>query len=132
VSGHEDEPGWVMALRRRPASSGDGYPDGRTSRFEIICRLCGDDPALDHRQVPAELRRIRGSYTLTAGIAAFLTHQEFHDGTGEAETSQPGTRVVVSPAMVRAQVTLTCRELAAATRRRAIACARKLGLLDGQ
>ena len=131
MSGHEDEPDWVMALRRRPASSGDGHPDGRTSRFEIICRMCGDDPALDHRQVPAGLRRIRGSYTLTAGIAAFLTHQEFHDRAEEAQTSQAGTRAAVSPAIVRAQVTLTGRELAAATRRQAIACARKLGLLDG-
>ena len=131
MSAHEDEPDWMMALRRRPASSGDGHPDGGTSRFEIICRMCGDDPALDHRQVPAQLRRIRGSYTLTAGIAAFLTHQEFHDGAEEAETGQAGTRVAVSPVMVRAQVTLTCRELAAVTRRRAIACARKLGLLDG-
>ena len=131
MSGHEDEPDWVMALRRRPASSGDGYPDGGTSRFEIICRMCGDDPGLDHRQVPAELRRIRGSYTLTAGIAAFLTHQRLHDRAEEAETSQAGTRAAVSPAIVRAQVTLTGRELAAATRRQAIACARKLGLLDG-
>src|ERR1700751_3449766 len=121
----------MMALRRRPASSSGRHPDGDTSTFEIICRMCGDDPGLDHRQAPAELRRIRGSYTLTAGIAAFLTHQEFHDGAEEAETGQAGTRAVVSPVMVRAQVTLTCRELAAATRRRAIACARKLGLLDG-
>ena len=130
MSAHEDEPDWMMALRRRPASSGDRHPDGGTSTFEIICRTCGDDPALDHRQAPAELRRIRGSYTLTAGIAAFLTHQEFHDGAEEAETSQAGTRVLVSPATVRAQVTLTYRELAATTRRQAIACARKLGLLD--
>jgi hypothetical protein len=130
VTGHEDEPDWIMALRRRPASSSDRHPDGGTSTFEIICRTCGDDPALDHRQAPAELRRIRGSYTLTAGIAAFLKHQEFHDRAKDAETGQAGTRVPVSPATVRAQVTLTYRELAAATRRQAIACARKLGLLD--
>ena len=131
MTDHEDEPDWIMALRRRPASSGDGYPDDGTSRFEIICRMCGDDPALDHRQVPAGLRRIRGSYTLRAGIAAFFRHQEFHDRAEEAQTGQAGTRVPVSPVMVRAQVTLTCRELAAATRRQAIACARRLGLLDG-
>jgi hypothetical protein len=131
VTGHEDEPDWVIALRRRPANSGDTHPDGGTSRYEIICRMCGDHPALDHRQVPAELRRIRGSYTLMAGIVAFLEHQEFHDRAEEAQTSQAGTRVPVSPATVRAQVTLTYRELAAATRRQAIACARRLGLLDG-
>ena len=131
MTGHEDDPDWVMALRRRPASSSDGHPGGGTGTFEIICRMCGDDPALDRRQAPAGLRRIRGSYTLTAGIAAFFRHQEFHDRAEEAQTSQAGTRAAVSPAMVRAQVTLTGRELAAATRRQAIACARKLGLLDG-
>jgi hypothetical protein len=131
VTGQKDDPDWIIAFRRRPASSNDRHPDGGTSTFEIICRMCGDDPALDHRQAPAELRRIRGSYTLMTGIAAFLKHQEFHDRAEDAETGQAGTRVLVSPATVRAQVTLTYRELAAATRRRAIACARKLGLLDG-
>ena len=131
MTGHEDDPDWTIALRRRPVSSSDTHPGGGTSTFEIICRMCGDDPALDHRQAPAELRRIRGSYALMAGVAAFLKHQEFHDRTEDAETGQAGTRVLVSPAIVRAQATLTYRELAAATRRRAIACARKLGLLDG-
>lgn len=121
-----------MALRRRPASSGTGDPGGGTSTFEIICRLCGDDPGLDHRQAPAELRRIRGCYALGAGITAFLDHQEFHDRAEDAETGQAGARMLVSPATIRAQVTLTNRELAAATRRRAIAHARELGLLDGQ
>lgn len=44
---------------------------------------------------------------------------------------QAGGRVFVSPATVRAQVTLTYRELAAAAHRRAIGRARELGLLDG-
>jgi hypothetical protein len=83
-----------MALRRRPASSGDRHPDGGTGTFEIICRMCGDDPGLDHRRAPAELCRIRGSYTLMAGIAAFLRHQEFHDGAGDAE---PATRAPACP-----------------------------------
>ena len=84
MTGHEDEPDWIIALRRRPASSSDTHPDGGTSTFEIICRMCDGDPALDHRQAPAELRRIRGSYTLTAGIAAFLKHQELHDRAEDA------------------------------------------------
>ena len=130
MTGHEDDPDWTIALRRRPARSSDTHPGGGTSTFEIICRMCGDDPALDHRQAPAEIRRIRGSYALMAGIAAFLKHQEFHDRAEDAKTGQAGTRLFVSPATVRAQVTLTYRELAAATRRQAIACARKLGLLD--
>lgn len=84
MTGDEDDPEWTIALRRRPASSSDPHPDGCTSTFEIICRICGDDPALDHRHAPAALRRIRGSYTLTAGIAAFLRHQESHDRAEEA------------------------------------------------
>lgn len=40
-------------------------------------------------------------------------------------------RVFVSPASVRVRVTLTYRELAAVTRRQAIARARESGLLDG-
>lgn len=131
MTGHEDQPDWIMALRRRPASSSGRHPDGGTSSFEIICRMCGDDPALDQRQAPAELRQVRGSHTLTAGIAAFLRHQEFHNAAGDSETGQAGASVFVSPATVRARVTPAYRELAAATRRQAIACARKLGLLDG-
>jgi hypothetical protein len=51
--------------------------------FEIICRECGDDPALDHRAISAELQQIRGPYTLRDGIAAFTRHNEVHDGAGE-------------------------------------------------
>ena len=47
MAGHEEEPDWIIALRRRPGSSGRP-PDGGTSTFEIICRLCGDDPGPDH------------------------------------------------------------------------------------
>ena len=129
MTDHENEPDVTISLRREPASPDAGNPED-TAAYEVICRYCGDDPALDHRQAPAELRRIRGSYTLMAGIAAFLKHQEFHDRAEDAETGQAGTRVFVSPAIVRAQV-MAYRELAAATRRQAIACARKLGLLDG-
>lgn len=51
--------------------------------------------------------------------------------TWAARRDQPGGRVFASPAAVRAQLTLTYRELAAAIRRRAITRARELGLLNG-
>ena len=79
-------------------------------------------------------------YRSDSASAAFRTSCTVAEGSAIAaavaavaasRSAQEGTRAVVSPAIVRAQVTLTCRELAAATRRRAIACARKLGLLDG-
>jgi hypothetical protein len=48
-----------------------------------------------------------------------------------ARRGRAGGPVLVSPAAVRAQMTLTYRELADAARRRAITRARELGLLDG-
>ena len=83
---HEREPNWIIALRRTPARPGDGHPeDPGAETFEIICRECGDDPALDYQQVSAELQQIRGPYTLSDGIAAFAGHSELHNGTGEMQ-----------------------------------------------
>jgi hypothetical protein len=130
MTDHE-RPDRIIELRWRPANSSNRHLDGGTSRFEIICRMCGDDPALDHRQASARLRRVRGSYTLMAGIAALLIHQEFHARAEDTTTRQAGARVFVSAATARAQITLTSRELIAATRRQAIARARELGLWDG-
>ena len=48
-----------------------------------------------------------------------------------ARRGQTGGRVFLSPATVRAQMMLTCRDLAVTARRQAIARARELGLLDG-
>jgi anti-anti-sigma factor len=70
---------WIITLRRTPVGSGNDNPGNDT--FEIICRICGDDPALDHQEVSAELQRIRGRYTLSNGITAFTRHNEFHCGT---------------------------------------------------
>ena len=55
--------------------------------FETSRRGCGDDPALDQREVSAELQQLRGPYTLSDGIAALTRHNEVHNGTGEM---QPG------------------------------------------
>ncbi len=101
MTGHKAELDWIIALRRRPASYSNRHPDGGTSTFEIICPMCGDDPGLDHRQASAELHRIRGSYTLRAGITAFLKHQEFHDRAENAEHGPgggPGVRVPLETA----------------------------------
>jgi DNA-binding CsgD family transcriptional regulator len=76
---HKDEPDWMIGLRRRPAGLSVNHPDGGADMFEIICRMCGDDPALDYRQVSAELRQIRGCYPLRIGLVPFFQHQEFHD-----------------------------------------------------
>lgn len=81
MSATEHEHGEVVALRRTPA--GPGNSDHGGDAFEVICRICGDDPALDHQQVSAELQQIRGPYTPSAGITAFVKHNEFHDGTDD-------------------------------------------------
>lgn len=78
----EHEHDWTVALRRKPVSPGSSN-NRRSGAFEVICRMCGDDPGLDHQEIPAELRQIRGPYTLSVGIAAYIRHEEFHDGTGD-------------------------------------------------
>jgi hypothetical protein len=81
---HEREPDWIIVLRRNSASPGNNNPkDPGAETFEIICRECGDDPALDYREVSAELQQIRGPYTFSAGSAAFGKHVESHPGTEE-------------------------------------------------
>lgn len=87
MTDHEHKPDWSVTLRRQPGSLSTGHAEGDTSMFEIICRECGDDPALDHREISAELQQIRGPYTLSDGIDAFTRHNEVHNGTGEM---QPG------------------------------------------
>ena len=69
----------TVVLRRRPARISAGQPAcGYTDAFEIICCDCGDHPGLDYREVSAELRRIRGPYTMAAGVAAYVRHAEQH------------------------------------------------------
>jgi hypothetical protein len=82
----EPEQHWTIALRRQPVGPGTSNPENPSSRtYEIICRICSDDPALDHQQMSAELQQIRGPYTLSDGIAAFAGHNELHNGTGEMQ-----------------------------------------------
>jgi hypothetical protein len=51
---------------------------GYTDAFEIVCCDCGDDPALDYREVSPRLQRIRGPYTLGEGAAAYVKHVDQH------------------------------------------------------
>jgi len=86
---HVDKPDWIIRLRRRPAGLSNNHQDDGADMFEIICRMCGDDPALDYRQVSAELRQIRGCYPLRVGLVPFFQHQEFHDGADRRSGSRP-------------------------------------------
>jgi hypothetical protein len=79
---HEREPNWIFGLRRKPTRPGDSHiGNPAVDTFEIICRECGDDPALGYQEVSAELQQIRGPYTFSAGSAAFDKHVESLHGT---------------------------------------------------
>jgi hypothetical protein len=72
-----DEPplGWTVVLRRQPARLMAGTPEGGyTDLYELICCDCGDNPEVDYRDVPADLQRVRGPYTVAAGISAYGRH----------------------------------------------------------
>jgi hypothetical protein len=82
--------GWVVVLRRQPASISDRRAEGGyTDAFEIICCDCGDDPGLDYREVSPELQRVRGPYPLTAGAVAYEKHIEWHEKPAEWTGSRP-------------------------------------------
>jgi hypothetical protein len=82
LSAQDDcQPGsdWTLVLRRQPALVIDGRPQGGyTDAFELICCDCGDDSDLDYRHVARGLQRIRGPYSISAGIAAYAEHVRRH------------------------------------------------------
>ena len=68
-------PGWTVVLRRQAAPLVTGRPErDYTDAYELICCDCGDDPDLDYRDAAHDIQRIRGPYTLAAGIAAYGQH----------------------------------------------------------
>jgi hypothetical protein len=72
-----DEPtlGWTVVLRRQPVRIVAGrHEGGYADEYELVCCECGDDPDLDYRDVGADLQRVRGPYTLVAGITAYGRH----------------------------------------------------------
>jgi hypothetical protein len=70
----------------------------RTGLFEIICRDCGDHPYLDYEGIPPRLQRIRGPYTLQAGLEAYAEHLGLVPGLSEATPGRPGAgEAMMSP-----------------------------------
>jgi hypothetical protein len=89
-----DQPwhGWTTVLRRQPARIVDGQPQGGyTDVFELICCHCGDNPGLDHSEVPPGLQRIRGPYPVTDGITAYKKHVELHQQPARRHRPEPVT-----------------------------------------
>jgi hypothetical protein len=67
--------GLTASLRRQPARRVEGRAEGGyTGAFELICGDCGDHLYLDYSEVSPRLRRIRGPYTMAAGLAAYEEH----------------------------------------------------------
>jgi hypothetical protein len=67
--------GRTASLRRQPDRIVDGRMEGGdTGAFELICPQCGDHPYLDYSEISPRLQRIRGPYTLNAGVAAYEKH----------------------------------------------------------
>jgi hypothetical protein len=67
--------GRTASLRRQPASIVQGRVEGGyTDAFELIFCECGDHPYLDYSEISPRLQRIRGSYTMRAGIAEYEKH----------------------------------------------------------
>ena len=67
--------GWTVVLRRQPARVVQGrVQGGYTDAYELVCCDCGDHPDLDYRDVSPERQRIRGPYSIAAGVAAYEVH----------------------------------------------------------
>jgi hypothetical protein len=95
MTDHEHKLDGSVMLRPAPAEPGNSNSGSDT--YEVICRICGDDPGLDHQEVSPELQRIRGPYILSVAVAAFVKHDELHDGTGDRypvapDRSGPGSK----------------------------------------
>jgi hypothetical protein len=67
--------GRTASLRRQPARIVAGRMEGGyTDAFELICGQCGDHPYVDYRDIPPRLQRLRGPYSLEAGLRAYEEH----------------------------------------------------------
>jgi hypothetical protein len=71
----------TVVLLRQPARSVTGAAAGDDDypTYEVICRLCGDDPSRDYRDVPPRLQRLRGPYWLRPGVRQYQAHLEWHE-----------------------------------------------------
>ena len=66
--------GRTTSLRRQSVWMAQDRKASYTGAYEVICRDCGDHPYLDYSEIPPRLQRIRGPYTLEAGVAAYAEH----------------------------------------------------------
>jgi len=66
--------GRTTSLRRQSVWMAEDRKASYTGAYEVICRDCGDHPYLDYSEIPPRLQRIRGPYTLQAGVAAYAEH----------------------------------------------------------
>ena len=83
--------GKTAFVRRRPVRIVDGRMEGGyTDAYELICPSCGDNPYLDFVDVPAQLQRLRGSYVLTAAVAAYEEHLGLSSCPDEDSPEGPG------------------------------------------
>ena len=91
----EDEPslGWTVVLRRQPVHLVEGRPEGGyTDSYELVCCDCGDNPELDYRDISTALQRIRGPYTVAAGIAVYGRHVRLRHQQRPITTANPTWR----------------------------------------
>jgi hypothetical protein len=65
----------------------EGHPTGL---FEIICPDCGDHPYLDYEGISPRLQKIRGPYTLEAGLDAYAEHLGLVPWPHDATAGRPG------------------------------------------
>jgi hypothetical protein len=66
--------GRTTSLRQQSVWMAEDRQARWTGAYEVICRDCGDHPYLDYSEIPPRLQRIRGPYTLEAGVAAYADH----------------------------------------------------------
>jgi hypothetical protein len=66
--------GRTTSLRRQSVWTAEDRQARWTGAYEVICRDCGDHPYLGYSEIPLRLQRIRGPYTLGAGVAAYAEH----------------------------------------------------------
>ena len=76
----QDEVGWSVMLRRHGPASVQAQPKADDAeRYELICRLCGDDSRLAYLDVSPDLQRLRGPYPIAAAVAKYEQHVQFHE-----------------------------------------------------
>ena len=66
--------GRTTSLRRQLVWMADEHRARDTGVFEVVRCACGDHPYLDYSEISSRLQRIRGPYTLAAGVAAYHQH----------------------------------------------------------